>query len=61
MGQYFGCHVIDAGGKAQINNFHPNYLVDHIHHSWAGGWQYAATIWEELKHIHPNKENPYFN
>ena len=60
MAHYLGCHVIDAGGKAQINNFHPEYLVDHIHHSWAGGKQYADTIWEELKNIHPNTENPYF-
>lgn len=53
MGQYFGCHVIDAGGKAQINNFHPQYLVDHIHHSFLGGEQFAKTIWEELKSIRP--------
>lgn len=60
MAHYLGCHVIDAGSKAQINNFHPEYLVDQIHHSWAGGQQYADTIWEELKNIHPNTTNPYF-
>lgn len=56
MGQYFGCHVIDAGGKSQINNFHPDYLVDHLHHSFLGGKQYAETIWEELKNIHCNTD-----
>ena len=60
IGRFYGCHVIDAGSKSQINEFHPEYLVDHIHHSWAGGKQYADTIWEELKNIHPNTDNSYF-
>ena len=51
MGQYYGVHVIDAGGKSQINQYHPEYLADHIHHSSEGGQQFANAIWEELKNI----------
>lgn len=45
--------VIDAGSKAQINQFHPEYFMDHLHHSYLGGKQFARTIWEELKTIYP--------
>ncbi len=53
IGQYYGVHVIDAGGKSQINQYHPEYIIDQIHHTTLGGEQYAKTIWEELKNIRP--------
>lgn len=53
MGQYYGVHVIDAGGKSQINQYHPEYIIDQIHHTTLGGEQFAKTIWEELKQIKP--------
>lgn len=55
IGKYYGVHVIDAGGKAQINQYHPEYIIDQIHHTTLGGEQYAKTIWEELKNITPAK------
>lgn len=51
MGAYMGVPVIDCGAKAHINNFHPEYIVDQIHHTELGGKQYATAIWQELKHI----------
>lgn len=54
MAKYLGCHVIDCGQKSQINQWHPDYLADWIHHSELGGKQYAETIWDELKSIHSN-------
>ena len=55
IGQFYGVHVIDAGGKSQINQYHPEYIIDQIHHTTLGGEQYAKTIWEELKNITPAK------
>lgn len=55
IGQYYGVHVIDAGGKSQINQYHPEYIIYQIHHTTLGGEQYAKTIWEELKNISPAK------
>lgn len=55
VGKYLGVPVIDAGAKSQINEYRPDYLYDHIHHSELGGKQYAATIWDELKNIHRAK------
>lgn len=56
MARYLGCHVIDCGSKSQINQWHTDYLADWIHHSELGGKQYAETIWDELKNIHPNSD-----
>lgn len=56
IGKFMGVHVIDAGGESQINEMHPEYLIDHIHHSELGGKQYAETIWEHLKNIHCNAD-----
>lgn len=56
MAKYLGCHVIDAGQKSQINQWHTEYLADWIHHSELGGKQYAETIWDELKNIHCNSD-----
>lgn len=53
MGAYMGVPVIDCGANSQINNFHPEYIVDQIHHTELGGKQYATTIWRELQYITP--------
>lgn len=51
MGAYMGVPVIDCGANSHINNFHPEYIADQIHHTELGGRQYAKTIWSELKNI----------
>ena len=48
-----GIAVIDAGSSAMINQYHPEYLADQIHHSELGGKQYALSVWMELKDIPP--------
>lgn len=53
MGSYMGVPVIDCGGKSHITNFHPEYIIDQIHHSDLGGQQYAKTVWSELKNLKP--------
>jgi hypothetical protein len=53
MGAYMGVPVIDCGGSSHINNFHPEFIIDQIHHTELGGKQYANTIWKELKNISP--------
>lgn len=50
---YMGIRVIDAGSASMINQEHPQYLEDQIHHTELGGKQYALTIWMELKDIPP--------
>ena len=50
---YVGIPSIDAGSTSMINQYHPDYLADQIHHSELGGKQYALTIWMELKDIPP--------
>ena len=59
IGAYMGIPVIDCGAKAHINNFHPEYIIDQIHHTEMGGKQYANVIWQELKYMQPivNSEN----
>lgn len=51
--RYTGIRVIDAGSMSMINQDHPEYLEDQIHHSELGGAQYALTIWTELKDMAP--------
>lgn len=51
--RYMGIPVIDAGSRSMINQQHPQYLADQIHHSDLGGKQYALAIWMELKNIAP--------
>lgn len=53
MGAYMGVPVIDCGANSHINNFHPEFVIDQIHHTELGGKQYASTIWKELKNISP--------
>ena len=51
IGKYLNIPVINCGQKSQINQWHTQYLIDHIHQTELGGAQYAATIWDELKNI----------
>lgn len=53
VAQYMGIRVIDAGSTSMINQEHPQYLEDHIHHTDLGGKQYALTVWLELKDTAP--------
>lgn len=55
VAKYVGIPVIEAGQDSSINNANPQFLVDHIHHTYLGGKQYADAIWEQLKNI-PNKD-----
>jgi lysophospholipase L1-like esterase len=50
---FTGIPVIDAGSRSMINQHHPAYLEDQIHHSNLGGQQYALTVWLELKNMAP--------
>ena len=36
-----------------INQHHPQYLTDQIHHTELGGQQYALIVWLELKDMAP--------
>lgn len=53
VARYTGIPVIDAGSMSMINQDHPQYLKDQIHHSELGGQQYALAVWTELKDIAP--------
>lgn len=51
--RYMSVHFIDAGSKSYVNNLYPQYEIDHIHHTWLGGKQFAEAIWEDMKNIRP--------
>lgn len=53
VAKYMGIPTIDAGANSMINQYHPDYLADHVHHSELGGQQYALAVWMELKNIPP--------
>lgn len=53
VARYSGIRIIDAGSISMINQHHPQYLADQIHHSQLGGKQYALAVWMELKDIPP--------
>ena len=53
IAKFMGIRTIDAGTMSMINQYHPEYLKDQIHHSELGGQQYALAIWMELKDIAP--------
>ena len=53
VAEFVGIPVIDAGSRSIINQYHPEYLTDQIHHSELGGHQYALTVWLELKDMAP--------
>ena len=48
-----GIPIIDAGSTSMINQYHPDYLKDQIHHTELGGQQYAFSIWLELRNMAP--------
>ena len=51
VAEYVGIPVIRCGQDSMINCNNPNYIVDQIHHTELGGYQYAKTIWAKLKNI----------
>ena len=53
IARHMGIRVIDAGSASMINQYHPEYLADQIHHSELGGQQYALNIWLELRNVAP--------
>lgn len=53
VARFMGIPTIDAGRTSMINQYHPLYLQDQIHHSALGGQQYALTVWMELKDMAP--------
>lgn len=55
VARFVGIPVIMCGQNSMINAQNPQYIADHIHHTYLGGYQYARTIWEKLKRI-PLKE-----
>ena len=57
VAEFVGIPVIDAGSRSMINKYHPEYLVDQVHHTELGGQQYALTVWLELKDMVPLLKN----
>ena len=55
--EYVGILFIDAGQISEINSLHPQYIGDHIHHTYIGGEQFANAIWSILKNVTPNVVN----
>ena len=53
VAHYLGVEVINAGQESQINQEHPEYLIDQIHQTELGGQQFAKAIWSKLKGIYP--------
>ena len=51
VAKFVGIPVIECGSRSMINAQNPDYIADHIHHTYLGGYQYAKTIWSELKNI----------
>lgn len=51
VAKYVGIPVILCGSESMINAQNPQYIADHIHHTYLGGYQYAKVIWENLRHI----------
>lgn len=56
VAELMGVHCIDVAAKAQINEYHPEYIANSVHHTELGGKQYAATVWDELRQIHCNND-----
>lgn len=53
ISKFMNVNCIDVAGKAQINQYNPQYISDSsVHHTELGGKQYADTIWDDLKNIH---------
>ena len=51
VAEFVGIPVIKCGQDSMINAQNPQYIADHIHHTYLGGYQYARTIWSKLKGI----------
>ena len=51
VAKFVGIPVIECGSRSMINAQNPDYIADHIHHTYLGGYQYAKTIWADLKNI----------
>ena len=51
VAEFVGIPVINCGRDSMINAQNPQYIADHIHHTYLGGYQYARTIWAKLKGI----------
>ena len=51
VAEFVGIPVINCGRDSMINAQNPQYIADHIHHTYLGGYQYAQTIWAKLKGI----------
>jgi len=51
VAEFVGIPVINCGRDSMINAQNPQYIADHIHHTYLGGYQYARTIWAKLKDI----------
>ena len=51
VARFVGIPVIMCGQDSMINAQNPQYIADHIHHTYLGGYQYAKTIWSKLKGI----------
>lgn len=51
VAKFVGIPVIECGSESMINAQNPQYIADHIHHTYLGGYQYARTIWANLKNI----------
>lgn len=51
VAEFVGLPVIKCGQDSMINAQNPQYIADHIHHTYLGGYQYARTIWSKLKFI----------
>lgn len=53
VANYMSIPVIDAGRMSRISEDNPDMIIDQIHHTEAGGYRYAKTIWSVLKNIPP--------
>lgn len=51
VARFVGIPVILCGSESMINAQNPQYIADHIHHTYLGGYQYARTIWANLRGI----------
>lgn len=51
VAEFVGIPVINCGRDSMINVQNPQYIADHIHHTYLGGYQYATVIWDKLKYI----------
>ena len=53
VAEYYCIPCIETGAEAMINEFHPEFIIDQIHHSIKGGERFAQVVWEKLKNMCP--------